>query len=639
MRYYRGFIQLVLLTGALLSGGCLSVHLRTANEYYQQFAYASAANEYEYVLSRKTDRDAVFNIADCYRQMGNPVKTEYWYKKAIKLNSGKPECYLYLGEALMKNGNYTEAKTSLLKYLDLNKNDSKAIRMIMSCDSMGLFYRDTTLYTVSSLKINTPRDNFFAPAFYKSGIVFLSDRNEKGLSKTISDGTGRRFLDLFSVKKTDRGNWLEIEPLRGDVNGKFNEGPVVFSNNFSTMYFTRNNYISNRAEKNSRNVNVLKIFRADAVDGEWKLKGPMYFNSDDYSVGHPALNSAGTVMVFSSDMPWGYGGSDLYMVRWEGGERWSNPVNLGPNVNTEGNELFPFMMNDSVLFFASDGQMGMGGLDIFEAHSESGTWSKPDNLGYPINSPQDDFSFICDSTGLAGYFSSSRNGNTDKIYSFTKHPPQLLLELKISEMQTGVPVSQAKVKVTTDNGKDTTFVTNASGKILMSVQPGHNYSFKCDHPDFFMISTQASTIGRRFSETLEVPVEMRRIQLNKSYVWQGVAFKKKDFQLKLTSGEALQRLTTLLKDNPRLLVEIGSYTDSRNSDADNLQLTQQRAELVVNYLIGQCIPASRLIAKGYGETKLLNKCTNGLLCIEEEHEINNRIEINIRSISKETSLQ
>lgn len=635
-RYISGYVFVSAIV--MLLSSCLSVHLRTANDYYAQYAYASAAEEYEYVLARKTDHEAVFNIAECYRQMGNHVKTEYWFKKAIRLNDDEPKWLFYLAEAQMKNGNYAEAKINLAQYLLFSQNDYRAQRMLHACDSIYLFYADTTLYTVAPLKINTPRENYFAPAFYKNGLVFLSDREDRGLSKTVSDGTGRRYLDLFYVKRTERGNWMELEPLRGDVNGKYNEGPAVFSNNFSTMYFTRNNYMSNRAEKNSRNVNVLKIYKADHDNGEWKVKGPMYFSSDEYSVGHPALNSTGTTMIFASDMPWGYGGSDLYFVRWEGGDQWSNPVNLGPLVNSEGNELFPFLMNDSVLYFASDGHMGMGGLDVFESRFEAGAWTKPENLGYPVNTSADDFSFICDSSGINGFFSSSRNSSSDKLYSFVKHPPRLSLEVQLQDMQSKFPVGSAKVFVSREGKREQAYTTAANGKVTIDLQPGFIYKLRCDHSDFYAMNAEVSTVGRKISEVLTEEIPLRKVQVDRPFVWQGISFKKKDFQLKQTSAEALSRLAVLLKDNPRLEVEIGAFTDSRGADADNIRLTEQRADWVVNYLTSQGISSSRLKARGYGETKLLNKCVNGLLCIEEEHEVNNRIEITVTSIRKDPTL-
>lgn len=637
MRMKRLFVYL-LAGGTILLSGCVSVHLRMANEYYMQFAYASAAQEYEYVLSKKTDREAIINVADCYRQMGNPAKTEFWYRRAVKLNNPKVDWELYLAEALMKNNNYQEAKAYLKHYLEFNATDYRARRMLGVCDSIAEFYRDTTLYTVSLLKFNTPKENYFSPAFYRHGIVFLSDRAEKGLSKTKSDATGRRYVDMFYAKKTDRGNWMDPEPLRGDVNGKFNEGPAVFSPDFSTMYFTRNNYISNRAEKNSRNVNVLKVFRADNADGEWRVKGPMYFNSDDYSVGHPAISADGTMIIFSSDMPWGYGGSDLYMVRWEGGDTWSSAINLGPLVNTEGNELFPFLQNDSVLFFASDGHSGLGGLDVFESRKLGNDWQVPDNLGYPINSSHDDFSYIVDSSGINGFFSSSRGGQFDKIYEFEKHPPQLFLKVNVMDGALARALPDVRVKLIANNGMEKTYTTDAAGNIRLAVQPGMNFKIRCDHPDYFLAFTEASTVGKKFSETVDLSVELRKVDMNKPIAWQGISFQKKDFQLKQSSGESLQRLTKLLNDNPRLQVEIAAYTDSRNSDAENFKLTQQRAELVLSFLVSQGIGAERMTAKGMGETKLLNRCVNGILCIEEDHERNNRIEITITGINRGKSL-
>lgn len=632
-----GIFRSIISALLLLSVGCVNVHLRTANDYYAQFAYAPAASEYEYVLARRMDRDAVFNIADCYRQLGNPVKTEYWYRKAVKFKDDEPQWFFYLAEAQMRNGNYLEAHANLEKYLTFSQNDYRAQRMLNACDSTVLFFRDTGLYTVALLKFNTPQDNYFAPAFYRNGIVFLSDRGEKGLTKAVSDGTGRRYLDLFYSKKTDRGNWMDIEPLRGDVNGKYNEGPVVFAGNYATMYFTRNNYRSNRAEKNSRNVNVLKIFRADQEDGNWVVKGPMSFNSDDFSTGHPAVNKAGTTMIFSSDMPWGYGGSDLYMVKWEGGEQWSKPVNLGQQINTEGNEMFPFLYADSILYFASDGLMGLGGLDIFESRMVNGQWTKPENLGYPINTSSDDFSYICDSTGVNGYFSSSRTGNGDKIYGFVKHPPKLSLQVSLTEMQSKFPVGGAKVYVSSEGKNEVAYTSTPSGKVKLDLQPDQRYKLRFDHPDYYTMHAEVSTVDRKVSEVLEEDISLRKIQLNKSFVWQGVSFKKKEAVFKASATEALVRLAGLLKENPRLEVEVASFTDSRGTDADNQLLTNQRAEQVMSYLVAAGIDATRIKVRGAGETKLLNKCVNGLLCIEEEHEINNRIEVTVLSVRKDSS--
>ena len=254
------FIYFIVIFCAVAFTGCLQIRLRNANESYEQFAYSEAAKDYEWVLTKKKIPDAIINVADCYRQMGNSVKTEFWYRRALKFPNANPVWKLYLGEALKKNGNYAEAKKMLGEYLILNRNDYRAIRLMESCDSIALFEEDTTLFSITLLRFNSQGEDNFSPAFYRSGIVFLSDKNFKGLSKIKSDFNGKRYLDLFYAKKTEKGNWLDPEPLRGDVNGLFNEGPATFTHDFNTMYFTRNNYVSNKVDKNKHNVNVLKIF-------------------------------------------------------------------------------------------------------------------------------------------------------------------------------------------------------------------------------------------------------------------------------------------------------------------------------------------------------------------------------------------
>ncbi len=632
-------IVLSFLVFILLFTSCVSIHLRSANENYQQYAYATAAKDYEYVLSKKADNQSMINIADCYQQIGNAVKTEFWYRKIVKFPDAKPEWNLFFAEALMKNGKYAEAQVALTSYLDLNKSDYRAQRMLDACLNPSQFNFDTTLYSIAPLRMNTPGENYFSPTFYRSGIVFLSDKNYKGANHAKSDLTGKRYLDMFYVKKTDHGNWIDPEPIRGNVNGKFNEGPLVFSRDNNTMYFTRNNYMSNAVEKNKRNVNVLKIYKAEMMEGLWRIKGEMFFNSGDFSVGHPALSQDSQTMFFTSDMPWGYGKTDIYMVKSLGENNWSQPINLGANVNTEGNEMFPFLQNDSTLFFASDGLKGLGGLDIFISRKTNDQWGPPVNLGRPINSSMDDFSYIIDSSNVNGYFSSNRESVEDKIFSFEKNAPKLQIELTVTDAASNLPIEKARITVEQNGKRDTVIATNAKGKIRFKSNSNVSYTFKCDHQEYFLANAATSTNDKQFSELINLDVKLKKVKLNSPFIWDGIVFNRKDWQLKLTSSKALSELVLLLSENPRLQVEIASYTDSKGKDIDNLNLTQRRAELVVQYLTSQGIKADRLTAKGYGETKLLNKCVNGILCIEEEHDTNNRIEIIISSISKDTAFK
>jgi peptidoglycan-associated lipoprotein len=633
MKLLKGILIFLALTAVFSS--CVQVRLRTANDNYAQFAYAPAALDYEYVLRKRQDAQAVKNIADCYRQMGNPIKTEFWYSKVVQLPDARPEYYLYLAEAMIKNGKCTEARKPLSDYIVFNRNNIRAQHMLESCDSLQNFSRDTTLFTVSALRLNIPGENFLSPTYYRTGIVFLSDHYSRGLTRTLSDGTGKRYLDLFYAKRTERGNWLDPEPLSGNVNGLFNEGPAVFSANDSVLYFTRNNYVSNTIGKNKDNVNVLKVFEARFVDGEWLIVDELKIGNGDYSIAHPAISNDGNKLYFASDMPWGYGGTDIYYCKKENGV-WSQPVNMGPKINTEGNEAFPFIWKDSTIYFSSDGQKGMGGFDIYESVYRKGDWQAPLNLGVPVNSNTDDFSFIMDETGLAGYFSSSRGGLNDKIYSFVRTAPQL--SAKLTLRNNNGPVIGAYVKLFSDDKVLDTRISDVNGIVNFKLDQNKNYRLDISHREYFMQVLTLSTINARYSETLSPVVNLQRIELNKSQIIDSVMFKKKDWQLKLESAKALDRLTTLLKNNPQMQIEIGSYTDTRGSDADNLDLTQRRAELVMQYLIRNGISAKRLSARGYGESRLRNKCVNGILCIEEEHEANNRIEIIVKNLLTDTGL-
>jgi outer membrane protein OmpA-like peptidoglycan-associated protein len=637
MYKFKIYILLSVAVIFLLSG-CLSIRLRTANENYQQFAYAEAIKDYEWVLQKKKVDEAIPRLAECYRLTNNDVKAEYWYKKAVKQPGAPPKWKMYLAEALMKNGKCQEANQYFNEYLELNRNDFKAQRLRSSCDSMDQFYSDTSLYSIQQLRFNGLGEDNFSPAYYHSGIVFLSDKSFKGLTNSKSEWTGKRYLDLFYAARTDKGNWIDPEPLRGEVNGRFNEGPAVFTKDYTTMYFTRNNYLSSKIEKNKKNVNVLKIFKAHTEDGVWKIDPVLSFNSDDYSICHPAINSDGSVIYFASDIPWGYGGMDIYKVNWLGGNNWSQPVNLGPIVNTEGNEVFPFLQNDSTLFYSSDGQKGMGGLDIYMAINTNDEWNIVENLNAPINSSKDDFGFIIDSLDRTGFFSTNRIAGVDKIFSFSRNKPHLTANISLTCADQGSSSQSTEITVYENGKRDTSVTIMGLGRFSFILSHNKEYTFSVDNKDFYTKTATLSTKGRRLSVNLPLNLMLDRILIGKPVIFRGIDFQKKDWQLKVESGDSLEALVQLLTDNPRLQIEVASFTDSRGSDADNLKLTQKRAELVTQYLSSRGIKADRLIAKGYGEAKLLNNCVNGILCLEEDHQVNNRIEIVVKSILKTASL-
>ncbi|MFM7016872.1 MAG: OmpA family protein [Bacteroidota bacterium] len=627
----RKYLLVVLI--AVLFSGCVNIRLRTANENYLLSAYAPAVADYEYVLSKEFNYEAAVNLADCYYNMNNTVKAEFWYRKLFLTPNPKVEWNYRLGELLVKNGKYQEAKKYLEVYKSVNTASSKTKNLLNVCDSGFLFYADTNLYNVRPIRYCNTGVNVFSPAYYQKGIIFVSDMYHRGMSNLKSDLTGMQYFDLYYGEKSNNGNWMEAVALKGDINGKFNEGPLTVNTFNSIVYFTRNNYSSNKVEKNKKNFNVLKIVEAKIENTTATIIGPVKLGSEEYSVGHPTLNSKGDVMYFCANMPWGYGGTDIYKST-KINALWSEPENLGKVINGEGNEMFPFLFNDSVLYFSSDGKFGLGGLDIYESDKENGVWSKPYNLGYPVNSSQDDFGYICDESGMNGFLSTNRGDGFDKIYEFKKTPPQIEVNVLAIDLLTHDPIASAKVSLFRDGKLLKKYACNDAGVLTVNVEPEHLYELRCNDKNHYLKKYSFDTHGAKQSDTLSVKFDLKEIQINKPFIWYGLSFNKKTANLLPSADEPLQLLAAILKDNPGIKIQIGSFTDVRGSESDNLTLTNQRAQCIKQALIKAGVTATQMEFKGFGSTKILNQCKGNLLCIEEDHQVNNRIEITVLSVTE-----
>ncbi len=573
----------------------------------------------------------MIKLADCYRQTGNSVKAELWYAQVVKLREALPIHKFYYAEALMENGKYPEAKRMFASYLEIMKSDDRAKRLMNSCDSVVVFYSDTTQYAISLLPFNTSGTNNFSPVYYRSGIVFVSDRGATGKSKVKSNYTGKEYLDLFYVKKTELGNWLEPEMLRGNINGAFNEGPATFTFDYNIIYFTRNDYTGTNVNKNRRSFNNLKIFKGSFVGGEWNITSDLPFNNPEYSTAHPALSKSGNTLYFISDMPWGYGGTDIYSVKFING-RWTNPQNMGAAINSPGNELFPFVQFDSVLYFASDGNFGLGGLDIFQTLFNDNQWSTPYNLGYPVNSSRDDFGLIIDTLNREGYFTSKRYGGVDKIFSFLKYPATITLSGKITDSENKRNLAKVRIYVSADGSKGEESFSDSTGQFKCSLSPNKKYQIIIQKDGYFYYASAVSTIGLFRSASLNFPVALEKIKAGKIYRFYEVSFDKGETSFNSTSLPVLDSLVNWMKVNPKIKIEIGCHTDSRGSDKENLTLTQKRAEALADYFSINKIHPRRINSVGYGESKLLNGCVNGILCLDEDHAVNVRTEIKITGI-------
>ncbi|HMR45753.1 MAG TPA: OmpA family protein [Bacteroidia bacterium] len=611
-----------LLFAALLFTSCLSVKQRTGDTYYEQNLYDKAIPYYQEVANKKLNLEVLVKLADCYRNIKNYQLSEQVYSKIVSYNTD-PIYQFYYAEALMQNGKYVEARKWLNKFLILNRADTRALNLLASCDSIEMLYKDSLLFDISRLPFNGIDESNFSPELYYSGIVYVSNRNPD--AKSYKKVPVIDNYNLFYAQQTELGHWMDPVPLRGTINSIFNEGPCSFNNKFTKAFVTRNANEGKKIVTNQQSENVLEIFEATTKDGEWNISGPVNFNNNNYSVGHPSISPSGNTMVFVSDMPWGYGGTDIYRVEWIN-NTWSKPVSLGKVINTSGNEMFPFLLTDSILYFSSNGMIGVGGLDIYRTELTANGWTVPENLGFPINSPRDDFGFICDKDELSGYFSSNRQLGKDNIFSFKRNPPILTLKGKLIDKTTSKPLKNYNLKLTT-SGFDTTLTADNEGNFSAQLKTNKEYTLRAEDKNYFTASEMISTFGFRKSATLNNDLTLEKVIFNKPVIWRGIAFEKGKSDLTPATKTELNKLFNILLENKNIKIELSCHTDSRGAERDNLIISQARADKATAYLIGKGISKDRIISVGYGSQRLLNNCVRGVLCLEEDHQINIRTEI------------
>jgi peptidoglycan-associated lipoprotein len=606
--------------------GCSSSQYIEGNRFYNNLGFGKAIPLYEKALEDKNIPDAKVKLADSYRRVNNSVKAEYWYSQVVTLPQSKPEHKLYYARALIKNGKCEEA----IKWLDLyakeNPADKSAQSMKNSCLLQQSFIVDSALYHVNKIRFNSSGLSDFSPVFYKEGIVFSSERTTAGPDK-FSSWTNRPFLDLF-YSKIDRNNIVgEPQPLKGKINSKYNEGPITFNREENVAYFTRNNFENRKAKKDNDGIVNLKIYKSSLVGDEWTHIESLSFNSDLYSNGHPTLTTDGLTMYFVSDRPGGFGGTDIYMTTLKDG-KWSDPVSPVEGINTFGDEMFPYLYNDTTLYFASNGLPGMGGLDIYYSIKRNGTWTDPVNVGYPINSNRDDFGYVADATGYSGYFSSNRDGSgeIDHLYSFVKDRKKLVLDGLVVEIGKQVPVTGAKVEISVKAGQPKQIIsTNEYGIFNYHLDPLLDYIITVSKKGYLTQTKEISAM-KMDGDTIKVVFELELIEIDKPIVLQNIYYDFEKWNLRSDATLELDKLSAIMNDNPGIKIELSAHADSRGTAKYNQRLTQKRAESVVEYLISKNISVERMIPRGYGESKPVNGCVDGVICSEEMHQQNRRTE-------------
>jgi outer membrane protein OmpA-like peptidoglycan-associated protein/tetratricopeptide (TPR) repeat protein len=707
---------------------------------YSQFMYMDAATIYQQAIKRKSNDEVIKKIALCYVKLNDPLKVAEWYGKVNDKNAMTPEHHYNYAQALSSIGKFEEAKQWYKLYEKEASKDLRGKNKVYALEHLEDYYKDSSKYEVAPLSILNSQYSDFAPSFFKDGIVFPSGRFIKVGSRRTFKWDNSAFLDLYYSEKNGASPTDYKEPIHfsSTLNTKYHEGACTFSKDGNKIIFTRNNYFHSNRKRSSEGSTLLKLYYSEHSEGKdgvhgWHHFTELPFNSDEYSVGDPCADADFHTLYFVSNMPGGQGGTDIYKSTFKDG-KWSKPENLGSQINTPGNERFPFLHSDGTLFFSSDGRDGIGGLDIYEAKLEDKKWEIHD-MGYPINSPMDDFGLILSDNRTYGYFSSNRFGGvgSDDIYKFLMKNITLKLKGNVFVKVDGEPdktkqklpganviiydkthkkfldtlVSDANGEFNVDlikgavyefrgekdalipgletldllafdekksdtvelllieplpdvirmvvevREKDTekllpnstvylmdaktglvsAYVTDESGKVTLSLKPETDYVMKGTKIKY--LSDCVTFNSGKPTKDLKKPeraLYLDQFKVSQKFKIENVFFDLDKHNIRPDAAVELDKVVAFILEHPGITVELGSHTDSRGSDAYNLELSDKRAKSSREYIVSKGVAPDAITYKGYGETQLTNRCANDVKCNDLEHQQNRRTEIKITGI-------
>lgn len=612
-----------------------------ADQLYREYKYASAAKLYVRLADQKKPRlQDLEHLADCYRKMNNYEDAENWYARVIAQPDSKPENLLYYGEVLKTNSRYDQAKKILQDYASKTGDQKRVANDIAGCDSAQVWMANPTTHKIRNEEnINTANAEFSAfPIGDK--VYYAAEAAAAGLNKTYG-WTGNPFIKVYTATKNTDNTLSNPLIAESSINGEtYHIGPVVSNKAGDVLYITRT-YPGKSGEvtkeiKSTYKTSNLELFIQKKINGQWQKPEPFAYNDvKKYSLGHATLSADEKTIYFISDMPGGQGGTDIWYAELNGEGSWGTPINAGNVLNTAGNEMFPSIANDGTLFYSTNGLPGMGGLDIFSSKGKQAQWSKPQNLKYPVNSAADDFAFISNETLSSGYLSSNRKGGkgNDDIYSFSYIKPRIILALSGITYNKKTNEKLSDASVTLYSGGRTIIAkqsSKADGTFFFELEKASDYSVLASKAGFYADSAALTTRGIEKSDTLHVSLYLNPLfEKGKILALENIHYDFDKDNIRPDAAKILDELVRTLRDNPTLKIELGSHTDSRGIDIYNLDLSQRRARSAVNYLVSRGIARDRMIAKGYGETKLLNRCANGVKCSAAEHQANRRTEFTI----------
>lgn len=596
-------IVCLLLTA--VAAGCRTPKLSEADAQFQRGEYYDASVTYKKVynkLRKKEERpqrgEVAFKMGRCYRLLNMSARASAAFQNALRYEYPDSTTHFMLAQALHADGKYAAALRSYDKYLEFCPDDSLAINCAEGCRTAQEIRARGSRYVVKQAKLFNSRRADFCPMYLGADCdqIYYTSTTEKATGDKKSEITGMKNADVFFSKKNEKGEWERPEPVEGELNTEFDEGIVAFSPDAQTMYLTK-------ARRELNAPTSVEIYTSTRSDAKWSAPVKFEITADTLSTfGHPAVSPDGEYLYFVSDMPGGYGGKDIWRISLK--ERQGSLVNLGPDINTDGNDDFPYVRSDGSLYFSSDGHPGMGGLDIFRATAVGDPadlrW-EVENMGFPINSAGDDFG-ITFGKGEDGFFSSNRGDarGYDHIYSFEYDPVRITIEGLVMDKDEE-PVKNAIIRIVGNDGSNQKEVARDDGSFSFALQRGVKYVMLAGAKGY--LNQKQEFASDSTMEDANYWVEFILPSISKPSVVENIFYDYDKADLRPESKTALNELIAVLHDNPNVTIEMASHTDRWGSDAYNINLSERRAKSVVDYLVENGISRDRLQPHGYGKSR------------------------------------
>lgn len=617
---------ITLLSSAILTAQ--SNETKRADKHFNKYEFVEAATDYlKLVTDGKADTYVYSQLAESYFNVFNTIEAEKWYAKALETSS-EPEMVYNYSQMLKANGKYEESNTQLDLFASMRPADHRATAFRENPNYLPKILEKGKRFNVQNLAINSEVSDFGGTL--KNGKLYIT--SARNSNRKTYGWNEEPFLDIYTAYVNDDGEFQTPSIIEQNINTKYHEGTVSFSPDGNTMYFSRESFYEKVYERDSitkYKISVLNLYKSINQEGQWSEAEALSLNGDSYSVKNPSVSADGKTLYFASDKTGGYGNFDIYSAPIDENGSVGDATNLGQKLNTEGQEMFPFISANNTLYFSSNGHLGLGGLDVFFAKIVDGKVGPIRNIGIPVNGNADDFAFSINEETEEGFVSSNREGGvgSDDIYSIKKIQPicDVLVSVTVKDRKTGLILVDAAVSIQDADGNIFgTKTSNTEGVVEYIIECNIDTKLvgsKIDYESGFTLV--AGTSEEEVSaDLLLTPID--EIILANKVILNPIYFDFDKSNINAQAAFELDKLVQLMNKYKSIVLSAESHTDSRGSASYNLSLSERRAMTTAQYVISKGIDASRITGEGKGETMPSVDC--GGRCTEEEHQLNRRSE-------------